>query len=96
LFRCDLALLNLPLEGKHLKKGRVQTVLCVHLKKGRVIEVQGLVILLKLLLVLLLVGLETSPLLLGCIHVANKCLNLCCGQIIVLDTAESSRHLSRT
>jgi hypothetical protein len=95
-FRCELALFDLPLQSKHLKKGCIQTVLGMHLKKGGIVEIECLILGLKLLLVLLLVSLETSPLLLGRIHVANKSLNLRRAQILAVDTANSSRNLSRS
>jgi hypothetical protein len=91
-FRGDLALFNLPLQSKHLKKGCIQTILSVHLKKRRVVEVQDLILLLKLLLIRQLVSLQGSPRLLGRIHIPNKRLDLRCRQILVIDSAQTSRN----
>jgi hypothetical protein len=96
LFRCDFALLDLPLESQHFKKGRIQTILCMHLKKGWIVKVEHLILLLKLLFVLLLISLKAGPLLLGGIHVTNKSLNLGCRQILILDATKSSRYFCRS
>jgi hypothetical protein len=67
----------------------------VHLKKGRIVEVQHLIVLLELLLISNLILLQTAPLLLGCVHIPDESLDLRCREILVIDSAKSSGHFSR-
>jgi len=67
----------------------------MHLKEGRVVEVENPIVCLKLLFICDLVFLKVAPFLLRDIHIPNKSLDLCGRQILAIDSAHSSRYFCR-